>query len=89
MARALLRSRGPIASWRKGLAGSISANAEWGRDMGSTWWLLGALIAGGCLGLMLFALLAMAHDSDGTRDLKIAHRRAAPHGAVKEGVSPS
>lgn len=54
--------------------------------MFSTWWLVWALVAGGCLGFLLFALLAMAHDSEGTRDMKISRRRAAPHGAVKEGL---
>lgn len=54
--------------------------------MVDTWWLLWALfMVGGCLGFLLFALLAMAGESDGARDGKIAHRRGAH--TVKEGVA--
>lgn len=57
--------------------------------MVSIWWMLGALLAGGSLGLLLFALLAMARASDPARDMRIARRGDAPHGAVKQGVSAS
>lgn len=49
--------------------------------MVSTWWLFWALMGGGCLGFLLFALLAMARDSeDAAPDLRMAHRRAAASG---------
>lgn len=54
--------------------------------MVSTWWLFWALMGGGCLGFLLFALLAMARDSEDVPDLRMAHRRAAASGI--QGTPP-
>lgn len=70
----------------EGIGGADSADTERRHQMVSTWWLLLALLAGGSLGFLLFALLAMAGYSDGMRNIKVAHSRATH--IVKEGVLP-
>lgn len=50
--------------------------------MVSTWWLLWTLVAGGCLGFALFALVAVARASD-DRDVRIGGHHGA-HPGVQE-----
>lgn len=70
----------------EGIGGADSADTERRHQMVSTLWLLVALLAGGSLGFLLFALLAMAGYSDGMRSLQLAQSRATH--TVKEGVLP-
>jgi len=54
--------------------------------MVSMWWVAVAFIAGGSLGFLLFAVLAVARDADTARERELAHRSAA-HGAARHAAS--
>jgi hypothetical protein len=51
--------------------------------MVSGWWLLAAFWLGGCLGLLLVALLHMARFADGAKDQVLPGARQLPFGGEK------
>jgi hypothetical protein len=60
--------------------------AEWRQKMVSMWWVAGAFLAGGYIGFLLFALLAVARDSETARERERTQRLAA-HSAARQAAS--
>ena len=52
--------------------------------MVSTWWLLASFLAGGCAGLLLFALLHISRDASDDARPVIARGHGGPRPEVKE-----
>jgi RsiW-degrading membrane proteinase PrsW (M82 family) len=54
--------------------------------MVSMWWVVGAFLAGGYAGFLLFALLVMTRDGETARERERAQRSIA-HAAAKGAAS--
>jgi hypothetical protein len=52
--------------------------------MVSTWWLLASFMAGGCAGLLLFALLNISRDASDDAHSMIARSHGGTRPEVKE-----